>query len=120
MSKPEIADIVINGVTYTKKSSEPETPKGDYVVIRTYSAGVHAGYLKKEDGKEVVLTNTRRLWQWQGASTLSQVAGAGISKPEDCKFPAAIAEVRLKDVIEVIPCTEKAKAIIQGVKEWES
>lgn len=120
MSKAEINEVEINGTVYVKKSLQPEAPKGDYVVVRTYSAGVHSGYLKKEEGKDVTLTNTRRLWQWQGAATLSQVAGEGISKPNDCKFPAAISEVRLKDAIEVIPCTDKAKAIIEGVKAWKS
>jgi len=118
----EVNEIEINGIKYIKKSDnvQIEQPKGDYVVVRTYSAGVHAGFLKSEKGQEVTLTNTRRLWQWQGAATLSQVAGEGISKPESCKFPAVIAEVRLKNVIEVIPCTEKAQKIIERVKEWKS
>lgn len=122
MSKTEINEIEINGVTYIKKCSVKaiDQPHTDYVVVRTYSAGVHAGFLKSRKGKEVTLTNTRRLWYWEGAASLSQVAGTGISKPEQCKFPAAIAEITLTEAIEVIPCTGKAKAIIEGVKEWVS
>ena len=118
--KTDINEIEVNGVKYVKKgTNNPEQPKGDYVVVRTYSAGVHAGYLESENGKEVTLKNTRRLWRWQGAATLSQIAGEGISKPDECKFPNAISEIRLKDVIEVIPCTEKAKNIIEGVPVWK-
>ena len=118
--KANINEVEINGEIYIKKSdcNHPEKPSGDYVIVRTYSAGVHAGYLKSHDGQEVVLTNTRRLWYWKGAATLSQVAGAGIANPGACKFPAAIAEIKLMQAIEIIPCTNKAKDIIEGVIEW--
>jgi len=119
--KTKINEIEINGEIYIKKSAASviEKPKGDYVVVRTYSAGVHAGYLKSKDGRNVVLTNTRRLWYWKGAASLSQVAGSGITNPDACKFPAAIAEIELTEAIEIIPCTENAKSIIEGVKEWK-
>ena len=118
--KTNITEIEINGEKYVKKSDLPdiEKPSGDYVVVRTYSAGVHAGHLKSRDGKEVTLTNVRRLWYWKGAATLSQVAGAGISNIDACKFPAAIPEITLTEAIEVIPCTDKAKTIIESAKEW--
>ena len=107
--------INVDGVNYVE---EKEQISSDYVVVRTMSAGVHAGYLKSRKGKEVTLTNTRRLWYWKGAATLSQVAGSGITEPDNCKFPAPIQEITLTEAIEVIPCTEKAKIIIKGVKEW--
>lgn len=116
--KTEIDKVVIKGVTYVPEGSAIPEPDGDYVVVRTYSAGVHAGFLESRDGQEVVLSNARRLWYWEGAATLSQVAGAGISKPRSCKFPAPIAEITLTQAIEIIPCTTTAKAIIQGVPEW--
>ena len=122
MTDMNVNEVELNGVKYVRKDSVKsiDQPEGDYVVVRTYSAGVHAGYLKERNGKEVTLTNTRRLWYWKGASTLSQVAGEGITSPEECKFPAAIAEITLTEAIEVIPCTTKAREIIQGVKEWMS
>ena len=66
---------------------------GKYCIIRTYSAGVHAGILKSRDGKEVTLTDARRIWYWDGAATLSQLATDGTNAPENCKFPAAIPEI---------------------------
>jgi hypothetical protein len=110
-------EIEINGITYTPKT---EKPQGDYVVVRTINAGVHAGYLEKQEGMIVTLKDTRRLWSWQGAASLSQIAGKGISKPDDCKFPAAIAEITLTEAIEIIPCTETAQKIIESVPEWEA
>ena len=118
--KANVNEVEINGELYIKKDSISgiEQPKGDYVVIRTYSAGVHAGYLKSRDGKEVTLTNCRRLYYWAGAATLSQVAGSGITKPNSCKIPEAIAEITLTEAIEVIPCTNTAKEIIEGISPW--
>jgi len=91
-----------------------------YVIIRTYSAGVFAGYLKKREGKEVTLTKARRLWYWDGASSLSQLSVDGVSKPENCKFPCEVDEVLLLETIEILPVTEKSKKSIASVKVWKS
>ncbi len=45
--------------------------KGTFVLIRTYSAGVHFGNLEEMDGQMVRLSNARRLWSWSGALSLS-------------------------------------------------
>ena len=91
-----------------------------YVIVRTYSAGVHAGTLVFRKGKEVVLKNARRLWYWDGAASLSELAVHGVSKPGNCKFPAVVPEITLTEAIEIIPCTKEAKNIIQAVPEWKA
>lgn len=110
-------EIIVNGKTHVEK--KPELTQ-DYVIVRTYSAGVHAGYLKSRNGKEVVLTNSRRIWYWDGAASLSQLALEGVTKPENCKFAVVLPEIILTEAIEIIPCTEKAKLCIEGVKEWKA
>jgi len=91
---------------------------GRYCMVRTNSVGVFAGIIKERVGKEVVLNNARRIWYWDGAATLSQLATEGTSKPENCKFPCPVDEVLLTEVIEIIPITEKAKTSIEGVAVW--
>lgn len=54
-------EITINGTIYVPKAEMAETDGMRYCIIRTYSAGVHAGYVKEHDGKEVTLVNARRL-----------------------------------------------------------
>ena len=115
----EVKEITINGVDYVKKSEVSKEVLKDYVIIRTYSAGVFAGTLVSKDGQEVVLKNARRLWYWDGAASLSQLAMEGVSKPENCKFPCEVSEITLEQVIEIIPCTEKAQKIIKAVEIWE-
>jgi hypothetical protein len=92
---------------------------GRTCMVRTFSAGVFAGVLESRDGKEAVLSNARRIWYWAGAASLSQLAIDGTSKPSECKFPIAVPEVLLTEVIEIIPMTEKAVASIAGVPVWE-
>ncbi len=91
---------------------------GDYVICRTYSAGVFAGTLVKRDGQEVELANARRLWYWEGAASLSQLAVDGVSKPEKCKFPCEVPTVLLLEGIELLGVSARAKASIATVAIW--
>lgn len=90
-----------------------------YCIVRTYSAGVFAGWIKNKAGKENTIYKARRLWYWDGASSLSQLAMEGVTRPENCKFPIEMKEVILKEIIEIIPCTEKARLNIAKVPIWE-
>ena len=118
----ETKEITIDGVVYVPKGSDlvkAESMDGmEYVICRTYSAGVFAGYLEKRTGQEVVLRQARRLWYWDGSASLSELAMKGVSKPQNCKFPCEVDKVELMQVIEIIPCTKIAKDSIDKVKEW--
>jgi hypothetical protein len=117
--------IEIDGIKYVRQDSikpltEAKSLKGmKYVLIRTYSAGVFVGYLKSKKDSEVILQNARRLWYWDGASSLSQLAMEGVTKPQNCKFPIEVSEVTLLNVIEIIPVTERAKKSISEVAIWK-
>lgn len=91
-----------------------------YIICRTYSAGVFAGFLESRNGKEVILRNARRLWYWKGAASLSQLAMEGVSSPEKCKFPCEVDRIELLEAIELIDVTEKAKASIAEVPTWKN
>ena len=89
------------------------------VIIRADRAGVFYGEIKERNGSEVVMTNVRRLWYWDGAASLSQLAVDGTARPDNCKFTVVVPEMTILGVIEIIPCTEKAIKSIEGVKEWK-
>lgn len=80
---------------------------GDFVLIRTYSAGVHFGTFVSKEGQEVHLKNARRLWQWAGAFSLSEVAMEGI-KVKDSKISVLVDEIILTQVIEIIAVSKKS------------
>ena len=119
----EIKELVINGETYVGKSDVSEMAgKHDgmeYCIVRTYSAGVFAGYVESRNGQEVVVRTARRIFYWDGAASLSQLAMSGTSKPQNCKFPEAVDKVTLLQAIEIIPCSEKAKKSIESVGVWK-
>ena len=119
----EIKTITINGVEYVEKSTQSQQAESldgmKYVIVRTYSAGVFAGYIESRKGQEVVMINARRLYYWDGASTLTQLAMEGVKRPQNCKFPCEVERVELLQVIEILDCTEVAKNSILGVKIWE-
>lgn len=93
--------------------------KNPYVIVRTYSAGVFAGILICRTGKEVELRQARRIWYWEGAASLSQLAQEGTSKPKQCKFPVAVDKVILTEAIEILSVTEKARKSITEVPVWK-
>jgi hypothetical protein len=123
----EKEELVINGVTYVPKGTEskgysyPEKKKGkNFCIVRTYSAGVFAGwYDLKTKGKEGIVEDAIRIWYWDGANSLSDVATKPCTKPENCKFCVPLKEVYLKEIIEVIPATKDAQTFIVGLKKWE-
>jgi len=91
-----------------------------YVIVRTFSAGVFAGFLESKTGREVVLRDARRLWYWAGAASLSQLAMEGVKYPDKCKFPCTVDRVELLEAIEILDVTDLAKKSIEGVPVWEA
>ena len=89
------------------------------VIIRGDRSGVFFGTLKEKNGTEVKLADCRRLWFWSGAASISQIAVDGTVNPSGCKFTVTVPEIVITDVIEVIPCSDKAIKSIEGVKEWK-
>lgn len=96
---------------------------GKKVIIRADRAGVFYGTLAEKEntpsGVEVKMQNCRRMWYWDGAASLSQLAVDGTKAPEECKFTITVGEMVIEDVIEIIPCTKDAQQSIEAVKEWK-
>lgn len=92
---------------------------GKYCIIRGKEFGVFAGTVEAVEGDRVLLKNARRLWYWDGAASLSQIAAEGVKNPGACKFTVTVESVVLIGVIEIIPATEQAKTIIDEVRVWK-
>ena len=90
-----------------------------YYIVRGQSSGVFFGQVRERNGQEVVLVNVRKLWYWEGACAVEQLARDGVSIPRSCKFTVTVAEMTITDAIQIIPCTDAAKKSISGVAEWK-
>lgn len=98
------------------QSTRPDNPRpaltGLYVIVRTYSAGVHVGILQTHEGREVTLTNARRIWSWQGANTLHEIALHGVG--EGSRVSESVPLIALTEAIEIIPCSAEAEAKLRA------
>ena len=118
--------LTINGVEYVPADQvaamvPAESMDGmEYKIVRTFSAGVFAGYIEKREGKEVTMRNARRIWYWDGAASLSQLAMEGTCKPENCKFAMPVDKVLVTEAIEILDVTQRAKDSIESVAIWKA
>ena len=114
--------IMIDDVKYVREDSilqKADTVEGmEVAIVRTYSAGVFAGYIKEQNGKTVTLVNSRRLWYWSGAASLSELATQGVGNPLKCKFPCVVPETKVTEAIEIIPMTNTAWKSVSEVPVW--
>lgn len=89
------------------------------VIVRANGAGIFFGELKEKNGNEVTMTNVRKLFYWDGAAAVEQLAIDGTSKPDNCKFTIFIEEMTITNVLQIIPCTDKAIDSLTNVPEWK-
>ncbi len=93
--------------------------KNQKYIVRTDRAGVFFCEIVERNGNEAVLRNARKLWYWEGAATLSQLAMEGVTQPKKCKFTMEVTECTVLGVIEIIPCSEKAINCINNILSWK-
>lgn len=84
----------------TKKTTKKTAP---YVLVRTYSAGVHIGTLVSADGERVVLRDASRVWRWRGANTLHELSLRGPNRTQYTRISERVSEITLTEAIEIIP-----------------
>lgn len=112
--------IMINDVKYVRGDKLDGL---DLVLVRSYGAGVFYGYLKEKkaelNGVNITLLQARRIFYWDGACSLTQVAIDGTAAPDNCKITDPIDNHFIANVIEILPISIKAEKILNGVKSWK-
>ena len=88
------------------------------VIIRADRAGVFYGTIVRKDGNEVELKDCRRIWYWDGAASLSEIAVSGV-KHETSKITVTVESIVILGVIEIITCTEEAIKNIESAPVWK-
>ena len=96
---------------------------GKKVIVRSYGAGVFFGTLNEVEvqGDKLIveLLKDRKLYYWDGACAVQEIANKGTLRTEKCKFTVTVESQIISSVLEIIPCTEIAIKVIEGVKEWK-
>lgn len=90
-----------------------------YYIVRTNRAGVFFGMIADRSASEITMTNVRKLFYWDGACAVEELALHGTKKPNNCKFTVTIPNMVIAEPIQIIPCTKKAVESISGVGVWK-
>ena len=90
------------------------------VIVRTYSSGVHYAEIGEYNPQfgTATLKNARRLWRWyvkdSKGLTLTEVALYGLESKS--RVSDVMPEMRISEVIEILPCSAEAVAAIDAVE----
>ena len=90
-----------------------------FYIVRAKDAGVFFGKIKEKSPGEVTMTDVRKLWYWDGACAVEQLAVDGTNRPNSCKFTVIVPEMIIADPIQIIECSEKAAKSLRGVVAWK-
>ena len=92
-----------------------------FYIIRAEKAGVFKAKIESIENGTAVCNSIRRLYYWDGALDVTQIAANGVTKPQSCKFSVQMSEndkSTIFNLIEMHPASDKALKSIQSVKEW--
>lgn len=81
-------------------------------LMRTDGAGILYGEIVERRGDLALVRNARRIWEWEGAFTLSEVATNGLY-PSPRTIIAEHKGLALVRWIEILECTDKAAKSIE-------
>ena len=91
--------------------------KEQYVIVRSNLAGVFCGTLENKNGTEVVLTNARKIYRWQGAYTVEDIAVKGLNV-NTSQITVPVEKIIIDDVCQVLPTTDAAQKILTEAPIW--
>ena len=99
--------------------NDKEIKMDKYYIVRGDRSGVFFGQVAARNGQEVELRNVRKLWYWDGACAVEQLAVDGVTAPANCKFTVVVPEMTITDAIQILPCSGRAVEAISGVRVWK-
>lgn len=98
-------------------SNEVKAPRK--YIVRARDAGVFYGEIVERTHDEITMKNVRKLWHWNGACAVEQLALEGVKRPDDCKFTVVVPSMIIANPIQIIEASEQACVSIEGVREWK-
>lgn len=92
---------------------------GKYVIVRCKDAGVHCGVLQSHNGRECVLTESRRLWYWKPANGAAWLSGMAVDGPDSSsKIGKAVDRIHLTENCEIIFCSTESEAGLRSAPNY--
>jgi hypothetical protein len=108
-----------------KKTTKAAMVKqAEYVIVRGSKSGVNVGEFAGIKGGLVRLKNSRRIWSWDGAAELNEIAvyGCNPERREGSRISVVIEtkDIPLQDVGEIIVCQKAGEEWLRNAPEWRA
>lgn len=91
----------------------------NYFIVRADKAGVFFGKIKEVKANSVVMTDVQKIWYWQGACAVEQLAVDGTTTPKYCKLTVVVPSQEIMNQIQILPCSQKAVESLKLVPIWK-
>lgn len=88
------------------------------IIARIERAGVFHGTLDYLDTEIIRMKNVRRIYSWEGALSVTDMAVNGISRGKITP-PVSVVEFMSNNIIELNKCSEKATRSIESIQTWK-
>lgn len=89
-----------------------------YYIVRAKEAGLFFGQIKERKHNEVTMMDVQKIFYWQGACGIEQLAVDGMH-PNHATIPKVsivVDEMIIFNPVEIIPCTDKARDNLKAIK----
>ena len=88
------------------------------IIARIERAGVFHGTLDYLDAEIIRMKDVRRIYSWEGALSVTDMAVNGISRGKITP-PVSVVEFMSNNIIELNKCSEKATRSIELIQTWK-
>ena len=89
------------------------------IIARIERAGVFHGTLDYIDNEIIRLKDARRIYYWNGALSVTDIAAKGITGGK-VTIPVTTVEFMSDKVVELNECSEEATKSIEAIKVWKN
>ena len=89
------------------------------IIARIDRAGVFHGTLDYIDGEIVRLKDARRIYYWNGALSVTDIAAKGITGGK-VTIPITTVEFMSDKIVELNECSAEATKSIEAIRPWKS
>ena len=92
---------------------------GKKIIARIERAGVFHGTLDHIDNDIMRLKDARRIYYWNGALSVTDIAAKGITGGK-VTIPVTTVEFMSDKIVELNECSEDASKSIETIKPWKN
>ncbi len=89
------------------------------IIARIDRAGVFHGTLDYIDGEIIRLKDARRIYCWDGALSVTDIAAKGITGGK-VTIPVSTVEFMSDKIVELNECSEESTKSIESIKAWRN